>query len=43
MDKMLGADIEKGLAELKTVAEIKQQAAVPAAPADTASAPLERQ
>jgi hypothetical protein len=26
MDRMLGADIEKGLAELKTVAEAKQSA-----------------
>jgi hypothetical protein len=34
MDKMLGADIEKGLAELKTVAEGKQVAATAAAQAD---------
>lgn len=36
MDKMLGADIEKGLAELKTVAE-GRQAATGAAPADAAT------
>lgn len=44
MDKMLGADIEKGLAELKTVAEGKQAATVgpPTAQVatDPATAPL---
>jgi hypothetical protein len=38
MDNMLGADLEKGLAQLKTVAEGKQGTAAGAAQADEAAA-----
>jgi hypothetical protein len=41
MDNMLGTDIEKGLARLKTVAEAKATAAAGAAQADADKAAAE--